>query len=255
VVVIDEAMAKQFWPHDDPIGKRLTLSFFPDKVREVVGVVGNTKQNGLDFTQETPTVYWPAKQLVAAGAAIGGKWRPMALTMVVRSTVPPSSLVGAVTNAVHEVNRDIPLRDVTTLDDFVAETMQQQHFNVVLLGAFAGLALVLAALGIFSVLSYSVRRRVREIGIRMALGAQVRDVLRLVVLEGMKPTAIGIVIGFVGALALGRVLSSMMFGVKATDPPTFAAVAALLVMVALCASAFPAYRATQVEPVRTLREE
>jgi putative ABC transport system permease protein len=255
VVIIDEAMAKQFWPNEDPIGKRLTLSFFPDKVREVVGVVGNTKQNGLDFTQETPTVYWPLKQLGAAGAAIGGRWRPRPMFLVLRSSVAPASLVGAATNAVHELNREVPLRDVMTLDDLVAETMQQQHFNVVLLGAFAGLALVLAALGIFSVLSYSVRRRVREIGIRMALGAQVHDVLGLVVFEGMKPTAIGIVVGLLGALALGRVLSSMMFGVTATDPPTFAAVSVLLVVVAFCASIFPAYRATQVEPVRTLRDE
>jgi predicted permease len=255
VVLISESMAKRFWPNQDPIGKRLTLSFSPDRIREVVGVVGDTKQNGLDFAETTPSVYWPVKQVSTPGAAVGGTWRSYPMYLVARTSVAPATLTSAMTAAVHDFNRDLPVTDVMTLDDFVAQSLSQQHFNMMLLSAFAGLAVLLAALGIFSVLSYSVRRRVREIGIRMALGAQVRDVLRLIIVEGMKPTAIGILIGLVGALALGRALSSMMFGVRATDPLTFATVSALLIVVSFVASMLPAYRATRVEPVRTLRDE
>jgi predicted permease len=255
VVLVSESMAKRFWPNQDPIGKRLTLSFFPDRVREVVGVIGDTKQNGLDFAETTPSVYWPVKQVSTPGAAVGGTWRSYPMYLVARTSVAPASLTSAITAAVHEFNRDLPVRDVMTLDDFVAQSLSQQHFNMMLLSAFAGLAVLLAALGIFSVLSYSVRRRVREIGIRMALGAQVKDVLQLIVIEGMKPTALGIIVGLVGALALGRALSSMMFGVRAADPLTFATVSVLLIVVSFVACMLPAYRATRVEPVRTLRDE
>jgi len=144
---------------------------------------------------------------------------------------------------------------VETMEDMVADSISQQRFTMLLLAAFAGLALLLAAVGIYSVLSYSVRRRVREIGIRMALGAQIADVLRLVVMEGMKPTLLGLAIGVAAALALGRVVSKLIYGVSAADPATFAAVSALLAAVALAASIIPAYRATRVEPVKTLREE
>lgn len=255
-VLISESVAKRFFSGQDAVGKHLTLSFLPGPgAREIVGIVGDVKQEGLDVREEKPTVYYPLAQDSAVSPAIGGKWQPRDLWLVVRASGSPDTVIPAVKNAVQEMNHDMPLRGLTTLDRFVADSLQQQHVNVLLLGAFAGLALVLAALGIFSVLSYSVRRRVREIGIRMALGAQIRDVLRLIVLEGMKPTLLGIGIGIVGALLLGRLIATMMFGVSATDPLTFAAVAMLLFGVALCACLFPAYRATQVEPVRTLRDE
>jgi putative ABC transport system permease protein len=141
------------------------------------------------------------------------------------------------------------------MEEMVADSISQQRFTMLLLAAFAGLALLLAAAGIYSVLSYSVRRRVREIGIRMALGAQISDVLRLVIVEGMKPALLGLAIGLAGALALGRVLSKLIYGVSPADPATFAAVSALLAAVALAASIIPAARATRVEPVKTLREE
>jgi putative ABC transport system permease protein len=141
------------------------------------------------------------------------------------------------------------------MDDLVANSVSQQRFNMLLLGAFAGLALLLAAVGIYSVLSYNVKRSVREIGIRLALGARLGDVLRMVVLEGMKPTLLGVGIGVVGALLLGRVLSSLVYGVKPTDPVTFLAVAFLLVLIALFASILPAYRATKVDPMSALRYE
>jgi putative ABC transport system permease protein len=148
-----------------------------------------------------------------------------------------------------------PVMQVETMEDMVSDSISQQRFTMLLLAAFAGLALLLAAAGIYSVLSYSVRRRVREIGIRMALGAQISDVLRLVIVEGMKPALLGLAIGLAGALALGRVLSKLIYGVSPADPATFAAVSALLAAVALAASIIPAARATRVEPVKTLREE
>jgi ABC-type antimicrobial peptide transport system permease subunit len=141
------------------------------------------------------------------------------------------------------------------MDQVVASAMSQRRFNMLLLVAFAGLALVLAAVGIYSVLSYAVRRRVREIGIRMAMGAQVRDVVRMVMIDGLKPTILGVLIGFAGALALGRVLASVIYGVSTHDSVTFATVSLLLLTLALLASLFPAYRAAQVEPVKTLRDE
>jgi len=141
------------------------------------------------------------------------------------------------------------------MDDLVANSLTQQRFNMLLLGAFAGLALLLAAVGIYSVLSYSVKRRVPEIGIRLALGARLADVLRMVVFEGMKPTLLGLAIGAAGALALGRVLSRLIYSVKSTDPVTFLAVIALLGVIALLASIIPAYRATKVDPMAALRYE
>ena len=177
------------------------------------------------------------------------------MTLVVRSSSNPASIVGAVTNAVHEVDAAVPVRDVLTLDDLVTNSLSQQRFTLSLLGAFAVLALILAAIGIYSVLSYSVRRRVQEIGIRLALGARLSDVLRMVIVEGMKPTLLGVTVGIVGALALGRVMSSLIYGVKPTDPLTFLAVAAVLAMVALLATFIPAYRAAKVDPMVALRYE
>jgi len=177
------------------------------------------------------------------------------MTLVVRSASGSTGMVSAVSNAVHEIDREMPLRDILSMDDLVANSLSQQRFNMLLLGAFAGLALLLAAVGIYSVLSYSVRRRVREIGIRLALGARVGDVLRMVVFEGMKPTIIGVAIGAGGALALGRVLSTLIYGVKPTDPITFLLVAFLLAAIALFASIIPAYRATKVDPIKALRYE
>ena len=158
-------------------------------------------------------------------------------------------------NVVHQVDSDVALLNIKTMQDTVDDSLLQQRFTMLLLAGFAALALLLAAVGIYSVLSYAVRRRVREIGIRMALGAQIRDVLLLVVFEGMKPTLIGVAIGLAGALALGRVLSSVIYGISARDLTTFSSVAVLMTFIGLLASVIPAYRATKVDPTKTLRHE
>jgi predicted permease len=251
VILISESMAQQFWPGEDALGKHLTMTIFPDAVREVVGIVGDVKLDGLDQTRPSATLYFPLDQV---STPANGEWGSVPMTLVVRSA-SAAGMVPAVSSVVHEVDSEIPLRDIQTMDDLVANSLSQQRFNMLLLGAFAGLALLLAAVGIYSVLSYSVRRSVREIGIRMALGARPGDVLRRVVFEGMKPTLLGVAIGAVGALALGRVVSSLIYEVKPSDPVTFLAVAFLLTAIALLACIIPAYRATKVDPIVALRYE
>ena len=251
-VLISESMARRFWPNENPIGKHVTLTFFPDGPREIVGIVGDVKDSGLDVTDPVAMLYLPVAQL---SMPLLGAWTSFPMSLVVRTNANPSSLTSAVTGAVHQVDSELPLLQIRTMQDVVGESLSQQRFNMQLLAVFAGLALLLAAIGIYSVLSYSVKRRVREIGIRMALGAQVRDVLRLILVEGMRPTLIGVAIGLAGALALGRVLANLLYGVKPTDPITFGAVALLLATVGLFASMIPAYRATRVEPMKTLRDE
>lgn len=252
VVLISESMAKRFWPGQDPIGRRLTLTFFPQYVREVAGVVGDVKQNGLDVAQPVATIYFPVAQL---SPPVPGTWTSFPLSLVVRTSAAAGSSREEVIRAVHAVDASAPVLDVITMDDLLADSLSQRRLNMQLLVGFAGLALVLAATGIYSVLSYGVRRRVREIGIRMALGARMAQVLRMIVLQGLRMTLIGLALGIAAAIALGRVLATLLFGVSATDTITYAAVSLLLDGVALLASIIPAYRAARVDPIRTLREE
>jgi putative ABC transport system permease protein len=252
VMLISEAMAKQFWPGENAVGKRLTLTFFPNRVREIVGVVRNVKLDGLDQTKPNTTIYTPLAQLLPPTPE---EWRSFGGNLVVRTSSQPENIASAVTRVIHDIDPQQSVTDVMTMEGLMSESIAPQRLNMLLLATFAGLALALAAIGIYSVLSYAVRRRVREIGIRMALGAQIRDVLRMVVFEGMKPALVGMVIGLTGAMLLGRVLAKLVFGVKTTDPATFATVSVLLMAVALLATAVPAYRATRVDPMRTLRDE
>jgi putative ABC transport system permease protein len=252
VIVISESLARQFWPNENPIGKRLTMTFFPGTVREVVGVVGDIKDRGLNSSEAVTMLYVPMTQLVPPPNL---PWHSFPLSLAVRTKTQPSSMVSAVSNAIHSVDADVPLLDIVTMDEYLADTLSPQRFNMLVLAAFAGLAVLLAAVGIYSVLAYSVRRRIREIGIRMALGAQIRDVLQMILVEGLKPTLLGVAIGIVGSLALGKVLASLVYGVKPTDAVTFVTVSILLVGIGLLASVIPAYRATQVEPMKTLVEE
>src|SRR5215471_1629031 len=252
VVLISETMAREFWPGENPVGKRLTLTFFPGVVREIVGVVGDVKMDGLDQTRPSSSLYVPLAQLTPTSLA---EWQSFPMILVIRTANDPAAIVSAATNTVHEINSDIPVRDVLSMNAVMANSVGQQRFNMLLLGAFGVLALLLAAIGIYSVLSYSVRRRLQEIGIRLALGAKLDDVLRMVVFEGMKPVIFGVALGIAGAFALGRLLASLVFSVRPTDPITFFAAAALLAIISLFACVIPAYRATRVDPIAALRYE
>jgi predicted permease len=251
VVVISQSMAKQFWPNESPIGRHLKLSFFPDKEREIVGVVGDVKQQGLDSSAGIATLYWPLAQ---TGNSAMGPWQSVSLQMAVRSTTSQNLSI-AVINAIHQVDADTPVDNVMTLEDFVGETLTQHRFNMQLLAIFGSLALVLCAVGIYSVLAYMVKRRLREIGLRIAFGATLHDVVRLVLVQGMKPTLVGIGIGLTASFALGRVIASMIYGVSTRDLATFILVTMLLVLVSLISSLIPAIRATRVDPLAILRDE
>jgi putative ABC transport system permease protein len=243
VVLISEAMARRFWPGEDPVGKRLTLTFRPGILREVAGVVADVKLRGLSQTQPIAAIYVPH-----------GQMPNYTMSLLARTSQSPRSVAGALEAAVHAVDPDQSVEDIKTMEERLGESLAHARFNMLLLAVFAGLALLLSAVGIYSVLSYNVRRRTREIGIRMALGADGQNVVRLVVLDGMRPALIGLAIGLAASLALGRALESLVFGIRATDPLTFAAVTALLGLVALTACALPAWRASRVEPTAALQE-
>jgi putative ABC transport system permease protein len=243
-VLVSQAFAKRFWPHDNPIGKHVTLTFSRGS-REVVGVVGDVKIDGLDVIQPIEMVYEAMNQ----DARIPG----MVLTL--RANTAPVSLISAVADVVHYVDPEAPVVGTATMDTVLDQSLTKQQLSMTLLGAFAGLALVLAAIGIYGVQAYAVRQQVREVGIRMALGAQRRDIFRLVVGQGLKLTLLGIGIGLVAALGITRFMVSQLYGLSATDPVTFVGVALLQMSVALLACYVPARRATRVDPMLALRYE
>lgn len=245
VVLISQSMAREFFPGENPIGKRLRISFTPQIVREVAGVVGDVKNRGLDNLEPVSMLYEPMLLQFERGF----------VSLAIRGKSDPSALVPAVTRVLQGINRDLPIRSVQTMDQLVADSLSQHRFTMFLLAALAALAFGLAAVGIYSVLAYSVRSRAQEIGIRMALGARIQDVLRLVVLEGMRPAAFGVICGAFGAWLTSGVLSKLVYGVSATDPLTFVSVALLLMIVAVLSCLIPAFRATRVEPVSALRNE
>jgi putative ABC transport system permease protein len=251
-VLISDSLARRFWPNEDPIGRHITLTFFPGVVREIVGVVGDTKMDSLDQSRPSAAIYHALAQLTAPPSE---PWGSFPMSFAVRTSSDPMNSATAVTGAIHQAAPDLPVVEVMSMNEIIAQSVSPQRFNMLLLACFAGLALVLAAVGIYSVLSYTVRRRVREIGIRMALGASNQDVVRMILTDGLKPILFGVVLGLGAALALSRVVSSLIYGVRATDPLTFAAVALLLLIVGIFATIIPAYRATRIEPVRILREE
>jgi putative ABC transport system permease protein len=244
VMLVSESAARWLWPADNPIGQRLTLGFYPDKLWEIVGIVKDVKERAL-AKKGTASMYLPLAQLP----------EPYGSLVIRTRTTEPAALASALVSAIHELDRDQPVVDVLPMDAVVARSTADTRITMILLAAFAALALLLAAVGIYSVLAYAVRRRVREIGIRMALGADGHGVVRMVIADALRPTLLGIGLGLAGSVAIRGVMKSLVFGVSAGDPLTFAAVAALLIVVALVSSALPAYRATQVDPVVALRDE
>ncbi len=253
VAIINETLARRYWPHDNPIGKRLRPLFPAAKAPwrpesnnswlTIVGVVGDVRDQALT-DDPSPEILLPCSQ------------NPSRLMrLVIRTTAEPLSLASAVRHELLALDKDQPVMDIKTLEQFISESVFRPRLNLFLLGIFAGLALTLAALGIYSVTSYSVVRRRHEIGIRMALGAGRRDVVKLVMGQGFRLTLAGVAIGLVGGLALTRFLASLLFAVRPTDPTTFIAVSILLAVVSLLASYVPARRAMKVDPMVALRYE
>jgi len=242
VAIINEAAARAFWPGEELLGSRFKLE---GRIYAVVGVVKDVRHARLDGKAE-PELYFPFSQLPIT-------WRGM--TVVARTESPPEQLAAVLRSAVQELDKDQPIYNVRTMEDLIAKSVSRPQFHLLLLGSFAALALVMASLGLYGVMSYTVTQRTPEIGIRMAFGAQPRDALRLVLGAGLALTLIGIVIGLLVAFALTRVMDSLLFSVSATDPLTFAAVAFLLIAVALLACFVPARRATKVDPLVAMRHE
>jgi putative ABC transport system permease protein len=239
--LINDTLARRFFAKQDPIGRRLNFCTL-DKTPcwfAIVGVVGNVHQFGLD---EGPTY----------DTYFAGGWTP---NLVVRTAADPAALTAAVTEEVHKVDPTLPVTQVTTLDGLLSHSLSPRRFSAVLIGVLAGLALALSAVGIYGVMSYTVGQRTQEIGIRMALGAQPSSMLVLILGRGTRLALAGIATGVLGALALTRFLSSLLFEVQAKDPLTFAGVAVLLMAVALAACYIPARRAMKVDPMVALRYE
>src|SRR5262245_2822672 len=245
VVIINEEMARQYFPNQDPISRRLMFNDGQSTWREIVGVVGDVRHMALDRGLR-PEIYWP----------ITHYHLPMsAMTLVVRTNGDPLDFVAAVRNQVHAIDKDRSITNIQTMEEILARSISQRRFNLLLLAVFAGLALLLAGVGIYGVMSYLVAQRRHEIGVRMALGAQSRDVLVLVVGQGMALTLTGVVIGLIAAFGLTRLIKNLLFSVSTTDSMTFSMIALLLAGIAMFACYIPARRATKVDPLLALRCE
>jgi putative ABC transport system permease protein len=250
VAVVDRDFARRFWPNEDPIGKRIAVDTVPNSNpqkplwRTVVGVVGHVKHYGPDV-EGREQAYFPLTQSPYVRS----------MYLAVRTTREPASVSSAIRQQVFAVDKSMPVYEVSTMDQLLSNAVVQPRLNLTLLVAFAALALGLAAVGIYGVMAYSVTQRTHEIGIRMALGAQRQDVLKQVLTEGARLAAFGLALGLAGSLVATRLIATLLFGVKPTDPLTFAAVAVILASVTLAACYIPSRRATRVEPMVALRYE
>jgi putative ABC transport system permease protein len=245
VIIINETMARRFWPNENPLGRRIKLNRL-EPWDEIIGVVGDIKTTDLDGEVQ-PAVYWPHHS-----------WAFVFGVLVARTTVEPAGLATAVMREIHSMDPEVAISDVRTMDDVLWRSIARPRFNTLLLTALSLVALALAVVGIYGVMSYAVSQRTREIGVRMALGAQPRDVLRLVIGHGMTLTLIAVGVGLMVSFAMARLLSGWLgwlYQVKPTDPVTFIGVSLLLSAVALLACYIPARRATKLDPVETLRHE
>jgi predicted permease len=237
VVLVDEKFAQRFWPRDDPVGKHVWRD--PKKQFTVLGVVGTVKQYGLEVDGRI-VVYWPA---------LDSEY------LVARTSSDPAAAAGAIVREMHALDPTTPVYDIRTMQDRMSDSLARQRFSAIMLGAFAAFAMVLAAVGVYGVMSYLVTQGTHDIGVRIALGAQRSSIVKLVVRQGMELAIAGIVAGLIGAAALTRVIASLLFGVSATDLVTFSAVPLILAAIALVATYVPARRATRIDPMVALREE
>ena len=247
VLLVNQALAERDFPGESAVGKRVTFGRTDNNQQpvwfEIVGITANVRS--LELREEPqPEVYFSAKQNPFIN-----------MSVVIRSTVEPSSLAASVRQVVSEVNKSVPVADIRTMEHIVSESVTQPRFNLFLLGLFSFIALLLSAAGIYGVTAYTVTQRTHELGIRLALGAQVGDVLKMILGQGMAVIGVGLVLGLVSAFALTRLLRSLLFGVGENDPLTFAAISLVLLLVALVACYIPARRATKVDPLVALRYE
>jgi putative ABC transport system permease protein len=257
VVIVNQAMAKKYWPKGDPIGQRITIGKglgpeFEEPARQIIGIVGDVRETGLT-SGATPAMYIPRSQATDGLTKLANSVIP--LSWIIQTAANPSSLSAAIQREIRSVDSQLAASKIRTMDQVISESTARQNFNMLLLTIFAGLALLLAAIGIYGLMSYTVEQRTQEIGIRMALGAGRGDMLKLVVRQGLLLTGIGLVIGLAASFGLNRLLANLLFGVKTTDPVTYATVAVILVSVALLATYVPARRATKIDPLVALRYE
>ena len=246
LIVIDEEFAKRHWPGEDPVGKRVRIGGTgkDNPLLEVIGVVGRVKMESLNQNSDRVQGYFAFNQIPRGG-----------MTVIIKGASDPNQLISSVRNAVKAIDPDQPIYNPQTMNEIRAESVAGERLNLTLFSLFAGIALVLAIVGIYGVMSYSVTQRTHEIGIRMAIGARPRDVFKMILGHGMKLALIGVVIGLVGAFLLTRLMATMLFGVQPTDATTFAGISLILITVALLACYLPGRRATKVEPTISLRYE
>jgi predicted permease len=257
VVVINQAMAKKYWKDQDPIGAVIVIGKglgpqFDDPPRQVIGIVGSVRETGLDAVDQG-VLYIPQSQVPEGLTKLANGLLP--LSWAIRTAGDPLAMRASVEREIRAVDGLMSTAHVRTMDRMVADSLLRQNFNMLLLTIFAVMALLLAAIGIYGLLSYSVEQRMQEIGVRVALGAAGRDVMKLIGLQGMKLAGVGIALGLAAAYAVTRVLATLLFGVKANDPVTFAGVAVLVALVAIAASVIPARRAAAVAPADALRHQ
>jgi putative ABC transport system permease protein len=249
VAIITASMAERYWPGRDPLGRQVGVGLTRFPLRTIVGIVADTKHVSLS-ERSIPEMYVPYTQNEI-------KVWPNMQTMqaALRTTLDSASMVHVAREALNAVDPDLPLAKPATLDSLVDDSVVEPRFTMLLLASFGGIALVLASIGMYGVVSYSVARRTREIGIRMALGAASRQVFRMVLGQGARLAGAGVLFGLVGSLAVGRLMTGFLYGVRATDPATYGAVSTLLILVVLLACYLPARRATRVDPTVALRDE
>jgi len=257
VVLINQSMAKRFWPNGDPlndkiwIGKGIMSELASETPRQIVGIVGDVRDGALN-RDPGPSMYIPNAQVPDALNELNARLTPLA--WVIRTRGEPMALRGAIEEQLRQVS-GLPVSDVRTMEQVISRSTSRQRFNMLLMSVFGGSALLLAAIGVYGLMAYSVQQRTQEIGIRMALGAESGDVRKMVISQGMRFAIAGVLAGLAAAFGLARLIASFLFGVTAWDPVVFTAVPVLLAVVSLLAISLPAMRATRVDPLTALRYE